>query len=452
MQANKNPMGHHPVLPLIIKMSLPAMLSMFIQSLYNIVDSFFVAKISEEALRATSLSFPIQILIIALAVGTGVGVNSFVARSLGANKKENANSAVAHGLVLALMSWAILLIFRIFFLKDFFAVFTDDPVVTQMGQGYLGIVSLGSVFVLMAIMGEKSIQGTGNMMLPMVSQLVGAITNIILDPIFIFVFGWGIQGAALATITGQALSLVIVLYGIFGKNSVFDIEFKRFTWNMDLVKKIYQVGFPSILMQSIGAILTIFLNRIIIQFSEIAVSVLGVYFKLESFVLMPVFGLGQGILPIIGFNYGAKNKDRIKETYKYGIMIAMFILAIGFAIFQLFPAQLISIFTQDQVMIDMGVIALRTISWFFIPASAGILNSIFFQSLGLGKYSLLISFLRQLGVLLPFAYFFSQFGLHYVWLAYPVAETVTLIISAFIKRKVMRDYIDPLDKGQEVLV
>lgn len=452
MQSNRNPMGYEPVLPLIVKMSLPAMLSMFIQSLYNIVDSFFVSKISEQALRATSLSFPVQILIIALAVGTGVGVNSFVARSLGANKKEDANSAVAHGLVLALLSWIILLLFRIFFLKDFFAVFTDDAVVTQMGQGYLGIITLGSVFVLLAIVGEKSIQGTGNMMLPMVSQLVGAITNIILDPIFIFVFGWGIQGAALATIVGQALSLIIVLYGVFGKRSVFQIAFKKFTWNMDLVKKIYQVGFPSILMQSIGAILTIFLNRLIIQFSEIAVSVLGVYFKLESFVLMPVFGLGQGILPIIGFNYGAKNRDRIKETYKYGVMISLVLLTVGFGIFQLFPAQLISIFTNDPVMIDMGVIALRLISLFFIPASVGILNSIFFQSLGLGKYSLLVSFLRQLGILLPFAYFFSQFGLHYVWLAYPVAETLTLVISTIIKRKVVKQYVDPLENQSESLV
>ena len=447
MRSNENPMGFKPVLPLIIKMSLPAMLSMFIQSLYNIVDSFFVSKISEEALRATSLSFPVQILIIALAVGTGVGVNSFVARSLGADRKEDANSAVAHGMVLALMSWSILLIFRMFFLKDFFAVFTDDAVVTQMGQGYLGIVSMGSVFVLMAIVGEKSIQGTGNMMLPMVSQLVGAITNIILDPIFIFVFGWGIQGAALATITGQALSLLIVFYGVFGKRSVFDIEFKRFNWNMDLVKKIYEVGFPSILMQSIGAILTIFLNRIIIQFSEIAVSVLGVYFKLESFVLMPVFGLGQGILPIIAFNFGAKNKERIKETYKYGVMISMALLVLGFIIFQAFPSQLIGIFTTDSTMIDMGVIALRLISLFFIPASVGILNSIFFQSLGLGHHSLIVSFLRQIGILLPFAYFFSQFGLHYVWLAYPVAEVLTLIISTIMRRNVIKRYIDPLSNA-----
>lgn len=444
MQSNENPMGREPIFPLIIKMSLPAMLSMFIQSLYNIVDSFFVSKISEQALRATSLSFPVQILIIALAVGTGVGVNSFVARSLGANRKEDANSAVAHGLVLALLSWTLLIVFRLFFLKDFFTLFTNDPLVTQMGQGYLGIVSMGSVFVLMAIVGEKSIQGTGNMMLPMVSQLVGAITNIILDPIFIFGFGWGIKGAALATITGQALSLAIVLYGVFGKGSVFDIEFKKFTWNKELVKRIYEVGFPSILMQSIGAILTIFLNRIIIQFSEIAVSVLGVYFKLESFVLMPVFGLGQGILPIIGFNYGAKNKDRIKETYKYGVMISLAILTVGLLVFQIFPAALIGIFTQDQVMIDMGVIALRLISLFFIPASVGILNSIFFQSLGLGNHSLLVSFLRQIGILLPFAYFFSQFGLHYVWLAYPVAETLTLIISETLRRKVIKGYVEPL--------
>lgn len=446
MNTKENKMGYEAVLPLIIKMSLPAMLSMFIQSLYNIVDSYFVSKISEPALRATSLSFPVQILIIALAVGTGVGVNSFVARSLGANKKDDANTAVMHGLILAFLSWGILIAFKLFYLKKFFLLFTNDAIVIEMGQTYLGIISLGSIFTLLQILGEKALQGTGNMIIPMLSQLVGAISNIILDPIFIFVFGWGIKGAALATVLGQALGLLVSLYGLFSKNSVFELSFKNFKWDFNLVKKIYEVGFPSILMQSIGAFLTIFLNRIIVQFSEVAVSVLGIYFKLESFVLMPVFGLGQGILPIIGFNYGAENKERIKEAYSYGIKVAMLLMTIGFIIFQVFPAQLMSIFAKNPYMIEMGVTTLRLISLYFIPAALGILNSIFFQSLGLGTYSLIVSFLRQMGILLPFAYFFSNWGLHYVWLAYPVSELITLVISTILKKRAIKIYIDTLDQ------
>ncbi|CAM3659802.1 MATE family efflux transporter [Erysipelothrix urinaevulpis] len=445
MHAKNNKMGYEPMLPLIIKMSLPAMLSMFIQSLYNVVDSYFVAQISEPALRATSLSFPIQILIIAIAVGTGVGVNSFVARSLGAGRKKDADSAVMHGVVLAIISWLIFIVFRLFFVQKFFTLFTSDAEVIAMGTSYLSIVSVGAIFTLLQILGEKALQGTGNMMIPMTSQLVGAITNIILDPIFIFVFGWGIEGAAIATVIGQFFGAMVTLYGLFSKKSVFDLNIKGFTWDNSTVKKIYEVGFPSILMQSLGAFLTIFLNGIIIQFSEVAVSVLGVYFKLESFVMMPVFGLGQGILPIIGFNYGAKNSDRIHEAYRYGVLISLLLLSVGFVIFQVFPAQLMGIFSHDEAMIRMGVITLRLISLYFIPASLGIVNSTFFQSLGLGNYSLIVSFLRQMGILLPIAYLMSNFGLHFVWLAYPIAETLTLLISTKLRRKAIREYVDPLE-------
>lgn len=431
----ENKMGYAPILPLILKMSLPAMFSMLIQSLYNIVDSYFVGKISEEALRATSLSFPIQIMIIAFGVGTGVGVSSYVARSLGANRQKEADNAAMHGLVLALLTWLVMIFFGVFLSRPFISIFTSNENVIEMGHQYLAIISGFGIFSLIHIVGEKTIQGSGNMIIPMIAQTVGAVINIILDPIFIFTFGMGIKGAAIATIIGQSFSALISLYGLFRKESLLKMDFKNFKFNVPMVKQIYEVGFPSILMQSVGAFLVIFLNRIVGQFTEVAVSVLGVYFKLESFVMMPVYGLGQGILPLVAFNYGAHQYERIHQTYHYGVRISFVLMLIGLIIFQIFPAQLMGIFTDDMAMILMGVRTLRIISLYFIPASLAIINSIYFQSMGIGRYSLIVSFLRQIGLLLPLAHLFANFGLDYVWFAYPVAEILALFVSMHFYRK-----------------
>ena len=285
----------------LVKLSLPAMFSMLIQSLYNIVDSYFVSALGEKALRAVSISFPIQIIIIALGVGTGVGVGAFASRHFGAKKKERSDQAAMHGLILAFVTWLLLLAFS-FFTPHFFRLFSDNETVISLGADYLSIISRFSLFSLIQIVGEKTLQGSGDMISPMIAQMIGAVGNIILDPIFIFVFGWGVKGAAIATVTAQMFASLFSLWAMFSKRSKYDMDFSKFKFDWVIVKDIYEVGLPSILLQSIGALLTIFLNRLLGRFDEIAVSVLGLYFKLESFVLMPVYGMGQGFyqwLPII---------------------------------------------------------------------------------------------------------------------------------------------------------
>lgn len=445
---NKNPMGYKEILPLLIRMSLPIMLSMLIQSLYNITDSFFVSQISEKALRATSLSYPIQIVIIGFGVGTGVGINSFISRALGSERREMANKGAMHGLILAFVSWGLFLIFRITLLERFLDFFTADPVVKAMGIEYLGLITTLSIFSLLQIIIEKTIQGTGNMVLPMIIQAVGAITNIILDPIMIFgLLGFpamGIRGAAIATVIGQGLGALLGLIFLFSKRTILEINFKKFKYSRQIIKDIYSVGFPSILMQSVTAFVTIVLNLIVIRYSELAVSVLGIYFKLESFILMPVFGLTQGVLPLIGFNYGAKQKSRINETYRYGIILALILMGIGTTIFQVFPRQLMGIFSDNTEMIEIGVYTLRIISIGYLFAAIGIINSTYFQALGLGRYSLLITSLRQIIIIIPLAYAFSFIGLNWIWLAYPVAEVMTTVVSVTLQKKAKRNYIDIL--------
>lgn len=443
-----NPMGYKNILPLLIKMSLPIMLSMVIQSLYNITDSYFVSKISEKALRATSLSYPIQIIIIGFGVGTGVGINSFISRALGSDREDMANRGAMHGLLLVFVSWALFLIFRVALLEKILDYFTADPVVKAMGMEYLGLITTFSFLSILQITIEKTIQGTGNMVLPMIVQGVGAIINIILDPIMIFgLLGFpamGIRGAAIATLTGQAVGALLGVIFLFSKRTIIEIDFKKFKYSRQIIKDIYVVGFPSILMQSVTALVTIILNLIVVRHSELAVSVLGIYFKLESFILMPVFGLTQGVLPLVGYNYGAKKKDRINETYHYGVILALILMGVGTIIFQIFPRHLMGIFSDNTEMIEMGVYTLRIISIGYLFAAIGIMNSTYFQALGLGNHSLLITFLRQIIIIIPLAYVLSFIGLNWIWLSYPVAEAITTIVSVALQKGAKRKYIDTL--------
>lgn len=442
----KNPMGYEPLLKLIPSMSIPVMLSMLVQALYNLTDSFFVARYSEQALRATSLSFPIQIIIVAFGVGTGLGINSYISRSLGANEEENANQGAMHGIILAVLSWLVFIVFTFTGMKGFFNHFTTDPVVRQMGYDYLTYVSGFSIFSLMQITIEKTIQGTGDTVTPMKIQLIGAITNIILDPIMIFgMFGFpemGIKGAAIATLIGQALATIYGLCRLFSGKTLLNVNFKRFVFDIKIVRKIYEVGLPSILMQSLNAFVTTILNLIVIQYSEVAVSVLGIFFKLESFLLMPIYGLGQGVLPIIGYNFGAKNKERVVKTYDYALYIGWGIILVGVILFQFFPRQLIGIFTDNEEMMAIGVYTLRIISSGYLFATFTIITITFLQALGMGKLTLGLTILRQLVLVLPFAYIFSKIGLNYIWLAYPISEVVTLIFAVIAKRKVIKDKVE----------
>ncbi|MFR1758323.1 MAG: MATE family efflux transporter, partial [Christensenellaceae bacterium] len=416
--------------------------SMLVQSLYNIVDSIFVAKIGESALAAVSLAFPIQTLMIAVAVGTGVGINSLISRRLGEGDRKAADRAASHGIILGVISWAVFALLGVFFSRPFFQLFSANGAVIQAGTDYLSIVTILSMGVFVEISVEKTLQATGNMIYPMIFQLIGAVINLIMDPVLIFgLLGFpamGVAGAALATVLGQIISMIYSLYIVFRKDHEVTIRLKGFRFHARTVKDIYTVGAPSILMQSIGSVLNIGLNAILAGFSEAAVSVLGVYYKLQSFVFMPVFGLNQGVMPIMGYNYGARNRRRVLDALKWGCIIAVCIMAVGCVLFMGFPQLLLGMFNPTAEMLEIGVPALRTISLCFLPAALGILASTLFQAIGMGSRSLIISILRQVVIILPAAYLFSKISLASVWYAFPLAEVVSLLVSILFVWQVYR--------------
>ncbi len=451
----ENKMGTEPVAKLIISMSLPTMFSMLIQSCYNIVDSIFVAQIGESALTAVSLAFPIQTLLIAVGVGTGVGINSLISRKLGQKKFDEANSVADHGLLLGLASWIIFAIFGLFFTKMFFTSFTSDPEVIAMGTSYTSIVTIFSFGMLIQICAEKILQATGNMTYPMISQLIGAIANLILDPILIFgLLGFpalGVAGAAIATVIGQILGMIFCLFILFTKNHEVKINLKNFKFKGYVIKDIYAVGFPSIIMQSISSVLVMGLNSILIGFSSAAVSVLGIYYKLQSFIFMPVFGLNQGTMPVLGYNYGARNKKRITSAIKVATIISVSIMAFGTLIFNIFPRQLLMAFNSSEEMLRVGIPALRIISLCFISAGVNIIISTAFQATGHGVKSLFISILRQLVIILPVAWIMARtFGVVAVWFAFPIAEIVAFFTSLIIFRYVYNKEIKPMEDKPEI--
>lgn len=429
----KNKMGYAPITPLLVSMALPAMLSMLIQALYNVVDSIFVSRISSEALSAISLAFPVQMLMISVVVGTGVGINSLVARRLGEQKQAEANNAASHGIVLGIISWIIIALLGVFGSRPFFMATTDNTAIIDMGVSYTTIVTVFCLFTTIQVCIEKTLQATGNMIFPMCSQLIGCISNIILDPILIFgYFGFpamGIRGAAIATVTGQLFGMIFCMCILKFKNHAVHISLKHFRFDKETVKHIYQVGFPSIIMQAIGSVLVTFLNMILISFSEAAVNVLGIYYKLQSFVFMPIFGLTQGAMPILGYNYGAGQKDRMLKTLKIGTLFAAVIMVMGTLLFQLFPDTMLNMFNADATTLEIGIPAMRTISLCFIPAALGIMFSTLFQAVGKGLNSLILSLVRQLICILPVAYLLSKISLTAVWYAFPIAEIVSCILG-----------------------
>lgn len=458
-QLTENKMGVAPIGGLMAGMAVPAMFSMMVQALYNIVDSFFVAKISQEALTAVSLAFPIQTLLVAFAVGTGVGINSLVSRRLGEGRREEASSAATHGLLLALVNWVLFLIFGLFFAQPFIASFSSDPTVIAGGTSFVQIVCIFSFGVFVEINVEKTLQATGNMIYPMVFQLIGAVSSLILDPIFIF--GWfgvpamGVPGAAIANVIAQCLAMCVSLTVLMKKKHEVTINFHGFRPDFKIVREIYAVGIPTIIMQSIASVMVMGMNLILVRFSETAVALFGVYFKLQSFVFMPVFGLMQGMLPILGYNYGAKKQGRVVQTIRIGLMVSMLIMAAGVLTFWLIPDRLLTIFKASAEMLEIGVPALRTISLCFVLAAVGITFSTVFQAFGKGIYSLLVSLLRQMIILLPAAHFLAHISLDAVWYAFPIAELFSLTASLVLFRYVYSSCIRPLTEevdGQLVMV
>lgn len=427
-----NKMGTAKMLPLILSMALPAMFSMLIQALYNVVDSYYVAKFSDKALSAVSLAMPVQNLMIAFSVGTAVGVTSLISRRLGEKRREEAGYGAMHGLILCVVTSAVFAIYGAFFSTPFFRLFESDPEIISMGDTYITICCVFSVGMFVSTMLEKTLQATGNMIWPMIFQLIGAVANIILDPIFIFgYFGlpaMGVAGAAIATVGGQWICMIVcILVTVRGKHEI-EITFKGFKFRWRIVRDIYAVGLPAIVMQAIGTVLNVAMNAILSGFSTAAYTVFGLYFKLQSFVFMPVFGLTQGLLPIMGYNYGARNRQRLMSALKNGCMIALVIMGVGLLLFQLAPAWLIGIFNPTPEMMTIGLRALRIISTCFPLAALGIIVSNMFQAMGHGTYSMIISLMRQLVILIPSAWLLAKLTgqVGYVWWAFPIAELISL--------------------------
>ena len=445
-----NKMGVMPIKKLLLNMAWPAILSMTISAMYNIVDSIFVAQISEDALTAVSIVNPIQMLIIALSVGSGVGINSLIARKLGAKKQAEADQAASTGLRIGILNYLVFLVIGVFFTGVFVSSYADKGTyIYDEAVKYMAIVCIGSLFLNVQVVFEKILQATGNMIGPMICSLTGAIVNVILDPILIFgLLGapeMGVAGAAIATVIGQFCGMTVGAVITFKGDHLVTLTIRGFKVDWKIVADIYKVGLPSIVMQSIGSAMIIFYNKILVDFSTTAVAVLGVYFKIQSFVFMPVFGLNQGAMPIIGYNYGARDKARLMEAYKEALKVALVVMALGMLLFQLMPTQLLQMFKASDEMLRIGVPALRIISICFIPAAFGIITGTLFQGTGHGVYSLFCSLIRQLIGILPLAYILIRIGgVTLSWASFPLAEILGLAYSAIMLRYLYKKEIETL--------
>ncbi|MBE7036685.1 MAG: MATE family efflux transporter [Ruminococcaceae bacterium] len=436
----ENKMGIMPINKLLLSMSLPMMISMLVQALYNIVDSIFVSRISEDALTAVSLAFPVQSLMIAAATGTGVGINALLSRSLGEKNFKDANAAAKNGIFVFFITYLLFAVFGITASKLFFTTQTDNRYILSSGTFYLTIVCTMSIGLFGQIIFERLLQSTGKAVYSMITQSVGAVVNIILDPIMIFgLFGFPrleVAGAAIATVIGQFCALLMGLFFNLKLNKEISINFKGFRPSAKIIKRIYSVGAPSIIMQSIASVMTFGLNQILLAFSSTATAVFGVYFKLQSFIFMPVFGLNNGMVPIIAYNFGAKKRDRMIKTIKLSIIYAISIMLFGMLILQFFPKQLLLFFDASEAMLSIGTVALRFISLSFLFAGFCIISTSVFQAVGNGLWGMIISIIRQLFVLLPVAYLLSLTGnINLVWLSFPIAECFSLVLCLFFLRK-----------------
>lgn len=452
----ENKMGVMPIPKLLFSMSAPMILSMLVQACYNVVDGLFVAQDSADGFNALSMSFSIQMLMIAVGAGTGVGINALLSRNLGEKKFEDANKAAVNGIFLGICSCLVFAIFGIFGSHTFFATQTQNQAIINSGTSYLTICTVGSLGIFMQIIMERLLQSTGNSFYCMFTQGTGAIINIILDPILIFgYFGFprmGVTGAAIATVVGQLVAMSMGIYFNLKKNPQITISFKGFKPDKRTIRNIYVVGVPAIIMQAIGSVMYYGMNCIFAGYSSVstvlsegAVFVFGAYFKLQSFIFMPVIGLNNGMIPILAYNYGARNKKRIIKTIKLSIATAVTMMLVGFLIFQLFSQQLLQVFNATDEIMRIGVPAFRTISFSFIFGGFCIILLSVFQALGSGFLSLIVSVARQLIVILPSAYLFMTYmGLDKVWYAFPLAEIVSVILSMIFFKYLYHKKIEPI--------
>ncbi len=443
----ENKMGVMPVRKLLISMSLPMMISMFVQAMYNIVDSIFVARISENALTAVSLAFPMQTIMFSVAAGTGIGVNALVSRALGAKDPERANKIAVNGLFIYFLSYIVMLILGLTAVRPFFAMQTgaDQQEILELGVTYLTICMTLSFGVYGQFIFERLLQATGRTFLTMLTQGIGAVINIILDPIFIFGLKMGITGAAAATVLGQIVAAVLAYIFNKLKNTDIHLSLRGFRPDVNIIGTIYKIAVPSIFMQAIGSVMTAGMNVILMGLSSTAAAVFGVYFKLQSFFFMPVIGLNNGMIPIISYNYGARNKKRMLDTLKYSYIIALIFCMIGLAAFELIPRPLLSLFDASEEMMAIGTTALRIIAIIFLAMWYCVITGSFFQALGKALYSLYVSAARQLVVLLPAAYILAKIGgLGLIWWSFPIAEVMSLVITLICRKRVYTQIMDKL--------
>lgn len=439
----ENKMGTMEIKRLILTMSLPIMISMLVQALYNIVDSMFVARVSEDALAAVSLCYPIQMIMVAVACGTGVGINALLSRYLGEKKQEKANQVAMHGLFSALCNWLVFVVIGVFFSDAFLRLFSSDETIVAMGISYMQICTIFSFGVFVQITYERIMQSTGNTLYNMVIQGIGALVNIILDPIFIFGFGFvpalGTAGAAIATVIGQIVAMILGI--LITQKKIKEVQLSIHGLRLDgaILRAMYRIAVPAILMQSIMSFMTVIMNMILAPFSEMAVSVFSIYYKLQQFVFMAVLGMNNALIPILSYNYGANKPERIREGIRFALGMSCAIMAIGTLLFQLFPTQLLYLFDAKATMLSIGVPALRTISLSFVFAGISMVLCSVFQALGSPNHSLLVTLLRQMVVLLPLAYVFSAvFGLDLCWWSFPITEVLCALLSLALLKGVQK--------------
>ncbi|MBQ8397783.1 MAG: MATE family efflux transporter [Clostridia bacterium] len=452
MNQTENKMGTQPVFRLLVTMALPMIVSMLVQALYNIVDSIYVSRISENALTAVSLAFPIQNLMIAVGTGTGVGVSALLSRALGEKNQKEANRLAEHGCFLAALSYVLFLILGLFGSRVFFTVQTDVAEIVEGGTDYMFIVTVFSFGLFVQLIFEKLMQATGRTVLSMYTQGIGAVLNIILDPLFIFTFDMGVAGAAIATVIGQIIAAIAGIWLNARFNREIRLDFRRFRPRLATIKRIYSIGFPSIVMASIGSVMTFCMNKILIGFTETAATVFGAYFKLQSFIFMPNFGVSNSMVPILSYNYGARNRSRMIAVIRYAAYIALGFMLLGVLLMQIIPGQLLLMFNASENMLGIGIPALRIISIHFPIAAFSITITSTLQALGRGFLSMTVSIARQLVVLLPVAWLLARTGiLDAVWFAFPIAELASLVCCIIFFVQTYRQVIKPIGNDAPII-
>ncbi len=445
METKENKMGIMPVRRLLITMSLPMVISMFVQAMYNLIDSIFVAQIDQDALTAVNMAFPMQSLMIAFQTGLGVGMNAQISRLLGEKKPKEAGQAALHGLILTLVNYLIFLIVGLTLTGVFYTAQSKTPAVIEYGKEYLIVVTVLGFGLFFQVCFERFLQATGKTVYSMIMQGVGALINIGLDPLFIFVFDMGVKGAALATVIGQIIGCTLGAVLHFTKNKELKLDFKTFKFDRHTVWKIYAVGIPSIMMSALVSVMTYLMNVILKSYEEVTATVFGVYFKLQSFVVMPVFGMNNGMVPIIAYNYGAGKGERIVKTIKLGVCYAVCVMIVGLALFQLLPSFFLGFFNPTEDMIRVGIPALRTLSLSFIFAGASVVMTSAFQALGNGVWSLFVFIVRLLVPTLPLAWLLGRLGgVTALWFALPICDFLGVILASILMRKMYLKVIKPM--------